>query len=550
MHRALRIAVGLGLLAFLAAFYFHPLFSILRLSLAPDGRLEAAAAVEVLSEAYVWRLVGFTTWQATLSTALTLALGLPVAYVFARYDFPGKQTLRAVTAVPFVLPTVVVAAAFLALLGNGGVINRWLQAALQLEAGPLRLERTLWIVLLAHAFYNLGVVVRTVGGFWSNMGSELEEAAAVLGAGPWRRFSHVTLPLLLPSIAAASLLVFLFCFTSFGVMLILGGLRYSTLETEIYRQTIAFFDLPAAAVLALLQLVITFGVMVAYTRLQARTSVTLALQPSRHTSRPPAGIWRRLMVAAVVIALSAFVLTPLLTLAWRSLTLGGEMTLVYYRELGVNRLGSAFFVPPGEAVWNSLRFALTATGLSLALGVTGAYMVAGRRSGWRTLLDPILLLPLGTSAVTLGLGYVVAMGNLRASTALIPAAHTLIAMPFVVRAILPALRGLDQRLRDAAAVLGAGPVRAWRQVDLPILWPAVVVGAAFAFTISMGEFGATLLISRPETQTMPVVIYRALSRPGQLNYGQALAMSTILMAVCAAAIVIIERFRFRDIGEF
>lgn len=544
---ALLVALLLG---FVAALYFYPLLRILQLSFAPDGVWASRVVLDTLQRGFVWRVALFTFGQAVLSTALTLALGLPVAYVFARYTFPGKGVLRALTAVPFVLPTVVVASAFLALLGDGGTVNRALQAALGLADGPLRLERTLAMVVLAHAFYNVGVIVRTVGGFWSYLGTELEDAAATLGASRWRRAREITLPLLAPSIAAGSLLVFLFCFTSFGVILILGGLRFSTLETEIYRQTVSLFNLPAAAVLSLLQLGITFAVMAVYTRLQARAGVPLTLRPSAATSRPPDTVGSRVVVAAAMILASLFVLAPLVALAWRSVSLGDTLTLAYYRELALNRSQSAFFVPPLQAVANSLRFGFAAVALSMVLGVIGAYAVRGQRSRWRRALDPLLLLPLGTSAVTLGFGYIVSLGPLRTSPALVPIAHTLIAMPFVVRAVLPALRGLDPRLREAAAVLGAGPLRAWREVDLPLLWPALVVAAAFAFTISLGEFGATLLIARPDTPTMPVVIYRALSRPGLLNYGQALAMSTILMAVCAAAMLLIERFRLRDLGEF
>jgi len=172
---------------------------------------------------------------------------------------------------------------------------------------------------------------------------------------------------------------------------------------------------------------------------------------------------------------------------------------------------------------------------------------------WR-LLDPIFMLPLGTSAVTLGLGYIVALDepplNLRTSPLLVVLAHTLVALPFVVRSVLPALRSIHPHLREAAAVLGASPWRVWREVDLPIVARAVLVGAVFAFTISMGEFGATSLIARPERPTMPVAIYRFLARPGTANYGQALAMSTLLMLVCTLGFLAIERFRVGEVGEF
>ena len=170
------------------------------------------------------------------------------------------------------------------------------------------------------------------------------------------------------------------------------------------------------------------------------------------------------------------------------------------------------------------------------------------------MLDPIFMLPLGTSAVTLGLGYIVALDepplNLRTSPLLVVLAHTLVALPFVVRSVLPALRSIHPNLREAAALLGGSPWRVWREVDLPIVARAVLVGAVFAFTVSMGEFGATSLIARPERPTMPIAIYRFLGRPGAVNYGQALAMSTLLMLVCTLGFLAIERFRVGEVGEF
>ncbi len=537
-------------LLFLAVFYFYPLAAILRLSFAPQGAFSLAGVLETVQRPFFWRVLWFTTWQATASTLLTLLFGLPLAYLFARYTFPGKSFLRALTTIPFVLPTVVVATAFLTLLGENGVVNSWLQRLLGLEEPPIQLVQTVWIILLAHVFYNVSVVVRTVGSFWANLNPHLEEAGAVLGADPRRRFQEITLPLLTPSIVAASLLVFLFCFTSFGVVLILGGLRFATLEVAIYRQAVSLFNLPVAAFLSLVQMAITFTVMAVYTRIQARASLPLEMRPERAVAHPPRTRQEKIVLVLGLGVLLTMLLSPLLALAWRSFTLGGEFTLDYYRELAVNRRQSAFFVPPVMAIRNSLLFAGATVFLSLLLGVIAAYLLASPRRRLTAILDPLFLLPLGTSAVTLGFGYIVAMGPLRTSIVLVPLAHTLIAAPFVVRTLLPALRSLDPRLREAAAVLGAPPVRVWWEVDAPLLFRAVLVGAVFAFTISLGEFGATLLISRPDVPTMPVVIYRALGQPGLLNYGKALAMSTILMAVSALGILFIERFRFEELGEF
>lgn len=548
-HPLLYLLYSLPLL-FLAAFFFYPLWRILALSFLGDSGELFAPIQNLLGGTFFWELLWFTSWQAAASTLLTLAIGLPLAYLFAHYAFPGKTLLRALTTIPFVMPTVVVAAAFTALIGRQGVVNQWLQQGLRLDQPPLELLQTIWIILIAHAFYNVSVIIRTVGGFWSSLNPQLRAAAAVLGAAPWQLFRQITLPLLMPSIAAAGLLVFLFCFTSFGVVLILGGLRFATLEVEIYRQAVSLFNLPVAAFLSLVQMALTFTVMAFYTRLQANLSVTLELQPATRTEERPQGRgWYWVVGGLLVMVL--VLLGPLLALAWRSVTLGGEgWTWTYYQALFVNQRQSAFFVLPIVAVRNSLLFAAATMVLSLFLGVVSAYLLARPRNWLTVVLDPLFLLPLGTSAVTLGFGYIISMGALRTSLILTPIAHTLIAAPFVLRTFLPALRSLDPRLREAAAVLGAPPMRSWWEVDAPILLRALLVSATFAFTVSLGEFGATLLVSRPDMPTMPVVIFRALGQPGLLNYGQALAMSTLLMLVCAVALVLIERFRLPGTDEF
>jgi len=551
-------ALGRGLLyllplGFLGVFFFYPLLAVVVQSFAPGGRLDLAPIANLWREPYFGRALWFTTWQATLSTAVTLALGMPAAFVFARYRFRGKTVLRALTTIPFVLPAMVVAAAFTALLGSRGWLNSLLMDWFEMARAPVRLQQTIWLILLAHAFYNTTVVVRIVGGFWSNLDPRLSEAARVLGGNRARVFFEITLPLLLPAVAAAGLLIFLFCFTSFGVILILGGPRFATLEVEIYRQAVALFRLPEASAIALAQIVLTFVVMAIYTRAQARSSLPLNMRPAAATEVPPTTPASKLFVALTVAGLLLFLVSPLVSLALRSLA-GGDDPLRYFRELFVNRTNSLFYVPPGLAIRNSVFFALITTALALTIGTVTAVLMSRGRARGAALLEPLVLLPLGTSAVTLGFGYLLTMGqpplNLRASPVLVPIAHTLVAFPFVVRTLLPVMRGINPDWREAAAVLGASPWTAWREVDLPIVGRALLVAALFAFTTSMGEFGATLLIARPEFPTMPLVIYRLLGQPGALNYGQAMAMSTMLMLVCAVAFVLIERFRVGQVGEF
>lgn len=554
--RDLRSALPLALpLLFLAVFLCYPLATIGALSAAPSAVSGGELVATLLRPAIYAETVVLSAVQAGASTLLTLALGLPAAYAFARYRFRGDRLLRALAGVPFVMPAVVVAAAFAALLGPRGLANTALQGLLGLDQPPIQLLGTLPMILIAHAFYNVSVVIRIVGGFWSAIDPRLESAAATLGASRWQTLWRVTLPLALPAIGSAAALVFLFTFGSFGVVLLLGNARWATLEVEIYRQTAQLLRLDVAAALALIQMLATVALGLVNNRLQARTAAPLAMRPASDTRAAPRGPGPRALAgfaAAVSLLLCGL---PLAALVAGSLPLDGGLDPAnlfrYFIALERNPRGAAFFVPPLEAIRNSVAAATATAGLALALGLPLAVAmtsVRGRRSAVApAALDTLLLLPLGTSAVTLGLGYIVAFNRpplqMVGSPWLIPLAHTLIALPFVVRTLTPALRALDPRLRQAAAVLGSPPWRARLEIDLPLLAQPLIAALAFAFATSLGEFGASLLISRPEFPTVPVVIARLLSQPGALNYGQALAMSSLLMAVTAAGMLLIDRLQ-------
>jgi len=537
-------------LFFLLIFFFWPLGAIFRV-----GLVEGASQLGLEQVARVWRPFAFTLYQAFLSTLLTLLIGLPAAYLFARYEFPGKRVLRVLTSIPFILPTVVVAASFNALLGPRGLLNVGLMELLGLGEPPIRLLNSLGAILLAHVFYNTTIVIRMVGGAWSGLDPRLVQAAQVLGASRWRAFREVTLPLLLPSILASALLVFLFDFTSFGVVLLLGGPRYATLEVEIYIQALHMLNLPMAGLLSLVQLLCTLVLTVVYSRASGGIVVPVAPRGEAANTRRPTGRVERLITWILVLGLLLLLVSPLAALALRSVTrldaARGErgevqygLTTQYYQELFINRRQSLFYVPPIEAARNSLVYAGVTLAISLSLGFLAAYALLrpARINRW---LDPLFMLPLGTSAVTLGLGFILVFNrpplDVRSFPLLIPIAHSLVALPFVVRSLQPALGSIPNQLRQAAAVLVASPLRVWREIDLPIIARAALGSAIFAFTISLGEFGATTFLARPEYPTLPVAIFRFLSQPGALNYGQALAMATILMLVTSAGILLIER---------
>jgi thiamine transport system permease protein len=523
---------------FLGYFFLYPVVFITIRGLTPDGVFKPGIFAEVLTDPTLQGVAAFTLWQAILSTILTVVIALPAAWVFARFTFPGKSFMRAATLVPFVLPTLVVGTAFLTLMGPRGAMG-------------VDLTGTLWIILIAHVFYNYAIVVRGVGAYWERIDPSLEDAARSLGASKLQTFRTVTLPLLRPAIASTSALVFLFSFTSFGVVLLLGDIRHSTIEVEIWRQTTAFLRLDVASSLAVLQLVGVGVILVLYGRYQQRTTLQLAhraVQAPRPSSRTD-----RIAVASVLTTTALLLGLPLAILIGRSfVNPDGGFGLSNYANLFDLPGRSAAFVDPSEAILNSLRFALIATAIALVIGVlASAALSYSRRRAART-FDLFVMLPLGTSAVTIGFGFLVALGwpiDLRTSLILIPIAHALVAIPFVVRTTSPSMGSVQHHLREAAATLGATPAKAWWTIDLRLVWRSIMVGAAFAFAISMGEFGATSFITRPDSPTIPIAIFRLLGRPGGVPFGAAVAMSVLLMFITAAAVMLIDSFRTPQAGD-
>ena len=505
---------------FLTWFFFYPLVSILWVAFSTGGR----SLGELIAVTNTWPVLWFTAWQAALSTVLMVILAMPATYVFAKYDFRFKRAMRAAITIPFVLPTVVVAAAFRALLD------------------PVDLTGTIWAILAAHVFYNVAVVVRTVGGFWETLDPRLTEAARMLGASRWKAFTSVTLPLLRPALAAASSLVFLFTFTSFGVVLLLGDFAQTTIEVGIYRRLLVAADFQGAAFLSVVQLVAVTTALIAYARYQDRSS--LEQDRASFPKRPPLNSSERGFVIITMVATLGMLASPLVVLLNRAFRVDDGYGLDHFAALSSR--DTAFLVPPLEAIGNSLKFAIAAAAMALVVGGIAAAAVAYNRGRSRPWIDVALMLPLGTSAVTIGFGFLVALDapiDLRTSSWLVPIAHAVVAIPFVLRSTVPIMRSVRHQLREAAAMLGASPKQAFWSIDVPIISRALMVGGAFAFAISLGEFGATTFLALPDVPTLPIAIARFLQRPSAASFGRAMAMSAILMVVTGASVGLIDRLR-------
>lgn len=524
LPRPLIAALTLGPLTVLVLFYVVPIGAL-------GGRFFTIDVVRSLVHDHQLRhVLWFTIWQATLSTFLTVAVGLVPAYVLARFEFRGHRLVMALVTVPFVLPTVVVGAAFLALLPDG-------------------LDHSVWAVLIAHVFFNVAVVVRGVGGLWEQLPVDLAAAARTLGASPWQAIRYITLPLLAPALYASASVVFLFAFTSFGVVRLLGGPSRPTLEVEIWQRATRLGDISAAAVLSVLQLILLAVAVAWFARQQRQHRHSLGLRPlapraKARTSRQRVGVIG--VVTAVVLAVTL----PLGALFERSLrTSDGYSFNAWWAVLGqaekASRPGATSSLDTVGALSTSLIFAFVAMLISVFIGGCAAFaIVALGRTG--QLLDVGLMLPLATSAVTIGFGLLIAFDTApfdwRGAPLMIPLGHALVAIPFVVRIVLPVLRSISPQLRSAANSLGASPLRAWVEIDVRFVRRPLLTGAGFALAISLGEFGATSFLTRHGRETLPIAIEQLLNKPGAMLHAQGYALATILAALTLIVLAAVDGF--------
>lgn len=504
--------------AFLAVFLVYPLV-VLAVTIASGS---GAGLLDPLLAPTIWQVTGLATLQALTSTALALLVGLPLANVVSRYRYRGRALAQALVTVPFVLPTVVVALAFRSLLGSG-------------------VPQGFLLVVIAHAYVNLAVVARIVGAQWAQHSGDYESVARTLGASRWRAFIDVTLPSLRSAIASSAAVVFVFSFTSLGIVLLLGDPTTRTLESQILRQTSVLLDFPGAAATAIVQLVVItlvlLGGAAAARRSPARRLRPVGLRPLPRRAGARAAV---LMTAA---ATYVIVLTPVLALLVASVRGGSGWTLSWWTSLGSIDAGTTRIGSPAQAVLTSLGYAgLTAAVAAVIGGLAAVAVIAPGRGRAVGLLA---LVPLGVSAATLGLGILLAFGrppwDLRATGLLIPIAHSLVAVPLVVAVVAPGLRSTDTRLMAVASTLGARASRAFWTAYGPVLRVVIVASAALAGAVSLGEFGAATFLGRAAAPTVPVQIMRLLGRPGEQSFGVAATLAVVLVVLTLTLVLIVDR---------
>ncbi len=464
-----------------------PLAAVLVRAVYIDGHLSSAALTRILGQPRTWRIVLLTVGQAAASSLAAVVVGVPVAQVIARYDFRGRTLLRSLATVPFVLPSVVIAAAFSSLLGPSGVVD---------------LRGTWWAVIAAHVCFNLAVVIRLVGAAVAGMDPELLGAAKLSGASSASVSRKVVWPLIAPAVTSAAVIVFLFCLTSFGVVLILGGGWVTTIEVEMWTRATRQFDLSGAAVLAGLQ---AATVVVVLLFAGGSTAwATTAASGRAATARVPRSLSDRLLVVAAVLIVGVVAVLPLAVLVQGSFRVGDGYGLANWVGLGSATAGTSLAVNPLASVGASLRSAIPAAVVAIVLGVPAAAAVAGRPRGFAA---RVLLLPLAISATTVGLGLLLVSGGVpwdfTRSGALVVVAQALVALPLVVRGVSPAFGAMPQEYLDAAALGGASRRRIWWTVQLPVARPSIVAATGLAVIAALGEFGATVFVAAAQLSHRP-----------------------------------------------
>ncbi len=542
-------------LFFLALFFYLPLFSILREGLTDEsGRFTVKQVLSIITDIYYLRIVLFTVEQALLSTIFSILLGLPGAYLLAGYEFRGKSIIKAITTVPFVLPSIIVVLGFVIFFGNSGMLNRFLQSALHLDQPPLRILYSMKAIILAHTFYNFPICIRLVSAVWGRINPNIERAARSLGAKGLTLFRTSILPQIMPGILASAALIFIFCFTSFAVILVLGGgPRFTTIEVEIYRLAKVSIDFNRASALAIWEAIFTIIFMFAYIKLQHRASfaekVELRYERPRLSSLlgsaygPVVILYLALVFSLIIAPMLAAVHYSFLEKSTRASQL--SYTLDWYKLIFTNARERAVAVSYGAVIRNSLFFGTMTVLFSLPIGTAIAYLTTRKRIPFGGILESTAMLPLGISTIMLGLGYIrmnqMLPFQITGKWYAIACAHAVIAYPFVIRSTSAVFRKISPSVIQAASSLGANRWNTFWRIELPMIKSGIIAGATFAFAISIGEINATLMLYSPDLTTLPIAIYRLIS---SYNYFAACALGTLLMAICFFVFFVIDRMGF------
>ena len=444
-------------------------------------------------DAYVWRILGFTLWQAGLSTVISVTLALPAAYAFAHTSFPGRNALLSLLAVPQSLPAIVVVLLLVDLFG-----------ARSLMAGTISIYGLTGIVL-AHVFFNLPLALRLFVQVLEAVPPENRKLATQLGFTPWTQWRHVEWSALRPAVARIAALIFLLCAASFVVVLTLGGPAATTLEVAIYHSLRIDFDVARALSLSLLQVALCAVLVIASGR-TPWIEVTASRSISRHndTLHRPTG----LLTITTIIALAIIVGLPLFMLL-----LDGLPNI----SLGPGML---------QALATSTAIAFASTLLALALAMP---LAKGGNAA-----NSIGLLGLIVPPAVLATGWFILLrradGGVIMSASLVAALNALMALPFAVALLSPAFAAIAQTQDRLAAHLNIEGWDRFRRIDLPVLRKPLAQAGLFAFALSLGDLSAVTLLGSQGLITLPSLLHLQM---GNYRSDDAIGTALVLALLCA-----------------
>ena len=504
--------------------------------------LMSAGGGALWENASLFKVAAFTVRQAALSTVLALCLGLPGAWLLSR-ESRVSALLRSVSALPFAMPSILVVLGFVLFFGNSGWANRFLMGISGAKEGPLRILYRPEAIVLAHGFYNFPLIIRLVGDGLNRARRAYGPAAASLGASPFISSLTVLLPLALPSIMSASLLVFLYSFTSFAVVLVLGGgPGATTLAVEIYRYARLTLDMQSAGALAGLETLIALAVFAAYLFFERKTRglVSDIRDRSVEPGKQRASLLKKALLVLYGLCMAGLALGPLVSVlvesllyrpSWSALAVISLRWWLALGERSVPAFGRSLFLAFSSATVSCVLAALAAGATKLA------DLRAPGRSAMPALIRLLVSAPLVSSGVALGFGFLLVYGREQSrSLWAVVMIHSVTGLPFAFNAISEGLRSLPPSVFYAAEVSGAGPLRALLSVALPLSGRRLRSAWGFSAAISLGELNALLMLGI-DYETLPLLIYRAV---GAYRYGTACAAGVLLMASCAVALLLSE----------
>ncbi|MHA1506576.1 MAG: ABC transporter permease [Candidatus Asgardarchaeia archaeon] len=532
---------------FIFLFFYYPLLNVFRDAFFVDNNLTLENFLAILSNKLNQKVIFFTLYQAFLSMLLTIALGLPLAFLISTYDFKGKEFIRALILIPFILPPIVVAHGFMLFFGRDGLLNRILME-ISFIKNPVDFEGLI-LILLAHAFYNIPLVVQMVSSSLERIPEEVEEAAESLGTPPIRKFFKITLPYIRNSILSSALLTFIFCLLSFTIVLSLGGVKYMTIEVQIYSLYKFFFSPERASGLAIIQILTTAVASYIYLKLQEDGRYRRAILGFHRRRRIEISLRNIVSLKGILIlTYLIFAITlfsgPIFSVVYYSFfdIVSGEFSLAGYGRIFTGELSEYLGTSPISSIVNTIFFAFLSLLLSVTIGTITAYSISRANFSGKNLYSLLMLIPIGTSSMSLALGLIRTYGNFpilrENSWVFIVLSHTILGLPFVTRSMLNALERIDRNLIDASDSLGSSRFDTFFTVELPLIYPSFVTGGVFSFAMSVGEMSMTLFFSSPRTMTMTVSMYKYM---GVRKYLEASAMGSILIMISTLSFVIIRK---------